>query len=57
MLELHLFHLPSVGRNFSDHAVVGNMWPVNSTDALETLVRDPVVATNALPGERTVRVL
>ena len=43
-----IVHLPSVGRNLSDHAVVGNMWPVNSTDALETLVRDPVVATNAL---------
>ena len=43
-----IVHLPSVGRNLSDHAVVGNLWPVNSTNTLETLVRDPVVAANVL---------
>lgn len=43
-----IVNLPSVGRNLSDHSVVGNTWLVNSTDTFETLVRDPVVAADVL---------
>ncbi|KDR70983.1 hypothetical protein GALMADRAFT_103022 [Galerina marginata CBS 339.88] len=32
---------PSVGRNLSDHPVVGNQWMVNSTDTFEAFTRDP----------------
>ena len=31
-----LVHLPSVGRNLTDHPFVGNTWLVNSTDTFET---------------------
>jgi choline dehydrogenase-like flavoprotein len=50
-----IVHLPSVGRNLSDHPVVKNLWPVNSTNTLETLVRDPVVAANVLHRWQTNR--
>jgi choline dehydrogenase-like flavoprotein len=43
-----IVNLPSVGRNLSDHSVVRNVWPVNSTDTHETLARDPAVAAKAL---------
>lgn len=43
-----IVNLPSVGRNLSDHSVVGNTWLVNSTDTFETIVRDPVVAADVL---------
>jgi choline dehydrogenase-like flavoprotein len=43
-----LVNLPSVGRNLSDHAVVPTAWPVNTTDTIETWVRDPKFVASAL---------
>lgn len=43
-----LIHLPSVGRNLSDHPVAPVLWPVNTTDTIETVVRDPIAAAKAL---------
>ncbi|KAF5384221.1 hypothetical protein D9615_003450 [Tricholomella constricta] len=50
-----IVYLPSVGRNLSDHMVAPNLWTVNTTDTLETWVRDPVFAANALETWRTTR--
>ncbi|KAG6896689.1 hypothetical protein C0992_006681 [Termitomyces sp. T32_za158] len=35
-----LVHLPSVGKNLTDHAFVANTWLVNSTDTFETVLRN-----------------
>ncbi|KAF9460388.1 pyranose dehydrogenase [Collybia nuda] len=47
--------LPSVGRNLSDHPLVMNVWPVNTTDTIETINRDPVIAAKALSEWQTSR--
>ncbi|RDB16510.1 Pyranose dehydrogenase [Hypsizygus marmoreus] len=39
-----LVHLPSVGRNLSDHPFVVNQWLVNSVDTFETINRNATVA-------------
>jgi choline dehydrogenase-like flavoprotein len=39
---------PSVGRNLSDHPLTPNLWPIYSTDTIETIVRDPVIAARVL---------
>ncbi|KIJ49389.1 GMC oxidoreductase [Sphaerobolus stellatus SS14] len=38
-----LLHLPSVGKNASDHPVLGVSWEVNSVDTLDTLNRNATV--------------
>ncbi|RDB17146.1 Pyranose dehydrogenase 3 [Hypsizygus marmoreus] len=50
-----IVHLPSVGRNLSDHAVAPVFWLVNATNTLENWVRDPVFAANALAEWRAMR--
>ncbi|KAG6907258.1 hypothetical protein DXG01_009678 [Tephrocybe rancida] len=50
-----IVHLPSVGRNLSDHTVSPNLWLVNSTSTLENWVRDPAFAANALSSWRDNR--
>lgn len=40
--------LPSVGKNFSDHAAIGNQWLVNSNVTLEHLHNDPAFAQSQL---------
>ncbi|KAF9458888.1 hypothetical protein BDZ94DRAFT_1312864 [Collybia nuda] len=34
-------HNPSVGKNMSDHALLPNIWNVNSTDTYDSVLRDP----------------
>ncbi|KAF8159226.1 aryl-alcohol oxidase-like protein [Crassisporium funariophilum] len=43
-----LLHLPSVGRNLSDHPLIGNQWLVNSTDTFEQLGRNATYAQEQL---------
>lgn len=50
-----IVNLPSVGRNLSDHPLIQNIWPINTTDTIETISRDPVVAAKALTEWRTRR--
>lgn len=50
-----IIHLPSVGRNLSDHTVAPNIWFVNTTNTFENWVRDPVFAANALKSWRNTR--
>lgn len=50
-----LVHLPSVGRNFSDHPTVGNQFLVNSTDTFEQLQRNATYAAEQLNLWQTSR--
>lgn len=50
-----IINLPSVGRNLSDHPLTPNIWPVNTTDTMETLSRDPIIAASVLAEWRTRR--
>ncbi|KAF9460659.1 hypothetical protein BDZ94DRAFT_1169280, partial [Collybia nuda] len=43
-----LVHLPSVGRNLSDHPTVGNQWMVNGNDTFENLGRNATLAAEIL---------
>ncbi|GLB40801.1 putative aryl-alcohol oxidase [Lyophyllum shimeji] len=43
-----LVHLPSVGKNLSDHPFVVNQWVVNSTNTFETINRNATVAARDL---------
>ncbi|KAJ7586731.1 hypothetical protein C8J56DRAFT_1014658 [Mycena floridula] len=43
-----LVHLPSVGKNLTEHPVIANHWFVNSTDTFETINRDATVENAAL---------
>ncbi|TFK37492.1 aryl-alcohol oxidase-like protein [Crucibulum laeve] len=43
-----LVHLPSVGQNFSDHPVIVDQWPVNSTNTFEKLARNATYAAEQL---------
>lgn len=50
-----IVNLPSVGRNLSDHPLTPIVWPVNTTETIETLARDPVIAAEVLAEWRTNR--
>lgn len=50
-----IVNLPSVGRNLSDHPLTAIVWLVNTTETIETLSRDPVIAAKALAEWRTNR--
>lgn len=50
-----IVNLPSVGRNLSDHPLTPIVWPVNTTETIETLARDPVIAAKVLAEWRTNR--
>lgn len=43
-----LLHLPSVGRNLSDHPTVGNQWMVNGNDTFDNLGRNATLAAEVL---------
>ncbi|KAJ7457809.1 aryl-alcohol-oxidase from pleurotus Eryingii [Mycena latifolia] len=48
-------HLPSVGQNLSEHALVGLTWRVNSTDTWETANRNATLVEEELDRWNTTR--
>ena len=43
-----IFNNPSVGRNFTDHVLVPNVYNVRGSESLDNLLRDPAVFADAL---------